>query len=282
MPDALGLPCQLLGAMLASLPSHAGLGEECLRFLHGVRAPLAQLLAPPHALGSTVGLQAAASAVALLAAALGALDGGRRDGKLRECFPGHQEALLGPCARLLAPLAAFPSAQTPAGGAAWASLLPSSPEEAGAARVLLLPPPGAAAPWSAFDSVKAEAWWRLALGLSLALRRAAKLAPADPAPLLACAAAVAEPLLRDPGGAWGWLGDRSAHVAEALLAAAVERWWVAGPAERTGTKATLVGLLSRIEALHGAAPTVYGSASESELFLKKFCQALAREFDNHH
>jgi len=282
-------PCQLLGAMLVSLPKHSELGEDCLRFLSSVKGPLSQVLAPSDVFGSTAGLRTAESVVSLLGAALGALDSGRRDRKLLECFPDYHGTLLEPSAHLLELLGSFPSSMLPLGDKAWSSLQPLTPGEVAASRIVVPPPPRASGPWTAFDTMKAEAWWSFAVALSLTLHRMPKTSPCSSvnlAPLLACAAAIAEPLVRggatnDENDEWGWFGTQALEVAEMLLSLAVGRWWVSGADERTATKASLVNLLPRLEALHSMTPasSVYGASSESELFLKKFCQALAREFD---
>lgn len=279
-------PCQLLGTMLVSLPKHTELGEDCLRFLSSVKAPLSQVLAPSSVLGSLAGLRAAESVTSLLGAALGALDSARRDRKLLECFPDYQGTLLEPCAHVLDLLGAFPSSVARLGEKAWSSLEPQTSDEVNASRVIVPPPPGASGPWSAFDTMKAEAWWAFAASLSLTLHRMPKASSVNPAPLLACAAAIAEPLVRggatsDENDEWGWLGTQAVEVAEMLLSLAVEQWWVSGADERSSAQESLVNLLPRLEALHGmtSVTSVYGASSESELFLKKFCQALAWEFD---
>lgn len=184
LADQLLPPCQLLTAMLSSMPPNDELAESVLRWVATVRPKIVALFEPRRAVHSIRSAQAITSIISLLAAVLGATrDPDAMWTKVLGPHSQHQRMVQGAWV-LLRTVGTYPhpaaAIDTVSHQTWWAALLPRSTADEDQVAFTSYPcPPGVqgtdASQWSQFDSEKVRVTWALFRAASQFLRRASHL-----------------------------------------------------------------------------------------------------------
>lgn len=184
LADQLLPPCQLLTAMLRSMPPNAELAESVLRWVATVRPKVVALFEPRRAVHSIRSVQAITSIISLLAAVLRATrDPDAMWTKVLSPHSQHEQMVRGAWV-LLKTVGTYPHPAAAIDTVShldwWTALLPRSTADEDQVAFKSYPcPPGVqgsvASQWSQFDSEKVRVTWALFRAASQFLRRAAPL-----------------------------------------------------------------------------------------------------------